>query len=120
MPGSFAAVYNASKAFVQSFSFALRNELKDSGVTVTALLPGVTDTDFFERADLMDTKVGQSDGKADPAAVAKSGYEAMKKGEGDVVHGLDNKAQVAMAKVTPDTALAEAHRKMAEPGSASS
>lgn len=117
MPGAFHAVYNASKAFVQSFSFALRNELKDSGVSVTALLPGVTDTDFFERADLMDTKVGQTQHKADPADVAKTGYDGMMKGEGDVTHGADNKAQVTMARITPDTALAESHRKMAEPGS---
>lgn len=116
IPGTFHAVYNASKAFVQSFSFALRNELKDSGVVVTALLPGVTDTDFFERADLMDTKVGQTSHKADPADVAKTGYQALMKGEGDATHGADNKAQVAMARITPDTALAEQHRKMAEPG----
>ncbi|MGA0544111.1 SDR family NAD(P)-dependent oxidoreductase [Brevundimonas sp. VNH65] len=118
MPGSFQAVYNASKAFVDSFSFALRNELKDTGVTVTVLMPGVTDTQFFERADLMDTKVGQDDNKADPADVAKVGYEAMKRGDGDVVAGFGNKVQAAMAAVTPQTVLAEQHRKMAEPGSA--
>ena len=117
MPGTFQAVYNASKAFLQSFSFALRNELKDDGVTVTALMPGVTDTNFFHRAGLDDTKVGQSGGKADPADVAKTGYDAMNKGEGDVIHGLANKIQGAMAAVTPDSALAEAHRKQAEPGS---
>lgn len=115
MPGSFQAVYNATKAYDQSFSFAIRNELKDSGVTVTALLPGVTDTEFFERADMEDTNVGQGK-KADPADVAKTGYDALMKGEGDVVHGLDNKLQVAAAKVMPDTVLAEQHRKMAEPG----
>lgn len=118
MPGSFQAVYNASKAFVDSFSFALRNELKDTGVTVTCLMPGVTDTDFFERAGLMDTTVGQDDHKMDPAKVAKIGYEAMKRGDGDVVAGLGNKVQAAMAAVTPQSVLAEQHRKMAEPGGA--
>lgn len=117
IPGSFQAVYNASKAFIDSFSFALRNELKDSGVTVTCLMPGPTDTDFFERAGLMDTKVGQDDHKADAADVAKAGYRAMQRGEGDVVAGVGNKLQAAMAAVTPQTVLAEQHRKMAEPGS---
>ncbi|WP_395942936.1 SDR family NAD(P)-dependent oxidoreductase [Brevundimonas sp.] len=117
MPGSFQAVYNASKAFVDSFSFALRNELKDDGVSVTVLMPGPVDTQFFARADMTDTKVGQDDGKADPADVARTGYEAMKRGDGDVVAGFGNKLQAAMAAVTPQTVLAEQHRKMAEPGS---
>lgn len=117
MPGSFQAVYNGSKAFVDSFSFALRNELKDSGVSVTVLMPGPTDTAFFERADMTDTKVGQDEHKSDPADVAKAGYEALKRGDGDVVAGLGNKMQAAMAAVTPQSALAEMHRKMAEPGS---
>lgn len=118
MPGSFQAVYNGTKAFIDSFAIALRNELKDTGVTVTCLMPGVTDTEFFERADLMDTKVGTQENKADPAAVAKVGFEAMMKGESDVVAGLKNKLQVAMAGVTPKEVLAEQHRKMAEPGTA--
>ena len=116
MPGTFQAVYNGTKAFVDSFSFALRNELKDTGVTVTCLMPGPVDTEFFERAGMMDTKVGQ-DKKADPAKVAKTGFEAMMKGEGDVVAGLKNKIQAAIAAVTPQTQLAEMHRGMAEPGS---
>lgn len=117
MPGSFAAVYNGSKAFLDSFSYALRNELKDSGVTVTCLMPGATDTDFFERADLMDTKIGQAK-KDDPAEVAKAGYEAMQKGEGGVVTGFKNKVQAAFSHVMPASGLAEMHRKEAEPGSA--
>jgi len=119
MPGSFQAVYNASKAFVDSFAAALRNELKDSGVTVTCLMPGPTDTEFFARADLLDTKVG-TDEKAmsDPADVAKAGFKAMMDGEADVVAGLKNKLQVAMAKVMPSQLTAEQHRKMAEPGTA--
>ncbi|MBP2302043.1 SDR family NAD(P)-dependent oxidoreductase [Azospirillum picis] len=116
MPGSYQAVYNGTKAFIDSFSFALRNELKDSGVTVTCLMPGPTDTDFFERAGMMDTQVGQGK-KDDPAMVAKVGFEAMMDGEGDVVAGWKNKLQAAMANVTPSGMLAEQHRKIAEPGS---
>ncbi|MGE0314724.1 MAG: SDR family NAD(P)-dependent oxidoreductase [Lautropia sp.] len=116
MPGTFQAVYNASKAFVDSFAVALRHELKDSGVTVTCLMPGVTDTAFFERAGMLDTKVGKGD-KADPAKVARLGFDAMMKGSEDVVPGIGNKAAVAMAGVTPSGILAEQHRKMAEPAS---
>jgi short-subunit dehydrogenase len=119
MPGSYAAVYNASKAFIDSFALALRNELADSGVTVTCLMPGVTDTEFFQRADMMDTKVGAQENKANPATVAKIGFDAMMQGEGDVVAGLKNRLQVALAGVVPKEALAEQHRKMAQPGSAS-
>jgi short-subunit dehydrogenase len=117
MPGTFQAVYNGTKAFIDSFSYALRNELKDSGVTVTCLMPGATETDFFERADLMDTKVGTDD-KADPADVAKAGFEAMDKGEAGVIAGVGNKIRAALSSIVPDTMLAEQHRKMAEPGSA--
>ena len=116
MPGTFQAVYNGTKAFLDSFSFALRHELKDSGVTVTCLMPGATETEFFRRADMLDTKVGQAN-KDDPADVAKTGFEAMMKGEGDVVHGAKNKLQAAVAAVTPQGVLAEMHRGMAEPGS---
>lgn len=118
MPGTFQAVYNATKAFVDSFSLALREELKDSGVTVTCLMPGVTDTEFFERADLMDTKVGTQKSKMDPAKVAEIGFAAMMKGESDVVAGLKNKVQTTLASVTPAEVLAKQHRKMAEPGTA--
>lgn len=115
MPGSFQAVYNGTKAFIDSFSFALRNELKDSGVTVTCLMPGATETEFFERAGMEDTKVGQQE-KDDPAKVAKDGFEAMMSGEGDIVSGWKNKIQATLANVTPADMLAEQHRKMAEPG----
>jgi short-subunit dehydrogenase len=119
MPGAFQAVYNGTKAFIDSFSYALRNELKDSGVTVTCLMPGETDTDFFARADLLDTQMG-SEKKADPAEVARTGFEAMEKGEAGVVAGMSNKIRAALANLVPDTMLAEQHRKMAEPGSAHS
>jgi short-subunit dehydrogenase len=115
MPGTFQAVYNGTKAFIDSFSFALRNELKDAGVTVTCLMPGATETEFFERAGMMDTKVGQ-DKKDDPADVAKIGFEAMMRGDGDVVSGWKNKITTALASITPAGMLAEQHRKMAEPG----
>jgi uncharacterized protein len=117
MPGTYQAVYNGTKAFIDSFSFALRAELKDSGVTVTCLMPGATETDFFERADMLDTKVGQQK-KDDPADVARVGFDAMMRGEGDVVSGWKNKVQSAIANVTPAEMLAEQHRRMAEPGSA--
>ena len=117
MPGSFQAVYNASKAFLDSFSFAIRNELKDSGITVSCLMPGATETEFFERADLMDTKIGQSK-KDDPAEVAQMGFDAMIKGKGDVVTGWQNKLQSAIALLTPSETAAEMHRKQTEPGSA--
>src|SRR4029450_2370379 len=115
MPGSFQAVYNGTKAFIDSFSWAIRNELKDTEITVTCLMPGPTDTEFFERAGLTDTKVG-TDPKDDPADVAKVGFDAMLKGDGDVAAGLKNKIQSAIANVTPASVLAEQHRKMAEPG----
>lgn len=118
IPGTYQAVYNGTKAFLDSFAIALRHELKDTGVTVTCLMPGVTDTQFFERADMMDTKVGQSDSKADPADVAQTGFDAMMSGADSVVHGLKNKLQVATAGIAPQGALAEMHRRQAEPGSA--
>jgi uncharacterized protein len=120
MPGSFQAVYNASKSFDQSFALALRNELKDTGVTVTALMPGPTETEFFERADMLDTKVGaDTDGQDDPADVAKDGFEALMAGKERVVsHSVSTKAQGRGARFMPDSVKAEMHRKMAEPGSA--
>jgi uncharacterized protein len=117
IPGSFQAVYNGTKAFLNSFSFAIREELKETNVTVTCLMPGATDTEFFERADMMDTDVGTAK-KDDPADVAKTGFDAMLRGDGDVVAGMKNKIQAAVANVIPAPILAKQHRKMAEPGSA--
>src|SRR3954464_13065535 len=117
MPGAFQAVYNASKSFVQSFAMALRNELKDTEVTITALMPGPTDTEFFERAEMMDTKVGQGD-KDDPADVARDGFEALMNGDERVVsHSLSTKLQGKGSRLMPDKLKAEMHRRMAEPGS---
>jgi short-subunit dehydrogenase len=117
IPGSFQAVYNGTKAFIDSFSFALRNELKETEITVTCLMPGATDTEFFERADMLDTKVGTQE-KDDPAKVARDGFDAMMAGESDVVSGWQNKLQTTVANVTPNEMLAEQHRKLAEPGTA--
>jgi uncharacterized protein len=118
MPGTFQAVYNASKAFLNSFSFALREELKDTGVSVTCLMPGATATKFFERAHMLDTSVGVAE-KDDAQGVARIGFDAMKRGDGDIVSGLSNKIQSAVANVTPAPLLAKRHRKLAEPGTAS-
>jgi short-subunit dehydrogenase len=116
IPGTYTAVYNGTKAFIDSFAFALRAELDDTGVTVTCLMPGPTETEFFERADMMDTKVATEE-KDDPAEVAQIGYDAMMRGEADVVTGWKNKLQSTIANVTPSGVLAEQHRRMAEPGS---
>ena len=118
MPGSFQAVYNASKAYVDSFSFALRNELKESkGVTITTLMPGPVETEFFDRADMLDTSVGADPKKSDPADVAKDGWDALMAGKAHIVSGWKNKLQAVAAHVTPAAVLAEQHRKIAEPGS---
>jgi uncharacterized protein len=117
MPGSFQAVYNASKSFVQSFALALRNELKDTNVTITSLMPGPTETEFFERADMLDTKVGADD-KDDPADVARDGFEALMAGDERVVSAsMKTKLQGRASRVLPDSVKAGMHRKMAEPGS---
>lgn len=118
MPSPFQAIYGASKAFVQSFGQALRNELKDTGVTVTTLLPGPTETEFFERAGLTDTRLGASD-KDDPALVAEQGFKGMMKGNGNVLGGsAKSKTMGLSGNVTPDGAGAEMNRKLNEPGSA--
>lgn len=117
MPGTYQAVYNASKSFVQSFAEALRAELKDTPISVTALMPGPTDTNFFHRAEMDDTKVGTGP-KDDPALVAKQGFEAMLKDKEKVIAGsARTKVQGMAAKVLPDSRTAEMHRRMAEPGS---
>ncbi len=116
MAGSFHAVYNGTKAFVDSFADAIVNELEDTNVTVTCLKPGATETEFFERADMEDTKVGQAE-KDDPADVAKTGYDALMKGDRSVIYGFKNKLQVAAASVLGGGFSAAAHRNMAEPGS---
>ena len=118
IPGAFNAVYNGTKAMIDNVTEAIRNEIKDAkGVTLTTLMPGATDTEFFARADMLDTDIGQDPSKADPAKVARDGWDAMMAGKGHIVSGWKNKAQVAAAGVVPQSMLAEQHRKMAEPGS---
>ena len=118
MPGTYQAVYNASKSFVQSFALALREELKDSGVSVTSLMPGPTETEFFDRADMGDTSVGASDSKDDPADVARQGFEALMNGDDRVVAGsLSTKLQGKGSRFIPDAVKAKMHEKMAAPGS---
>jgi short-subunit dehydrogenase len=118
MPGTYQAVYNGTKAFLDSFSYALRAELDGSGVSVTCLMPGATETEFFERADMMDTKVG-TEKKQPPDEVAKAGWDALMRGEAEVVTGWSNKLRAAISHVIPSTTLARQHKKMAAPGTAS-
>jgi short-subunit dehydrogenase len=117
-PGPFMAVYNASKAFLKSFGEGLREELRDTGVTVTVLMPGPTDTEFFDRADMGDTKLGA--GPKDSAdEVAAQGFEALMSGKDHVVAGsTKNKVQAVAGNVLPDTTMAAQHRRMSEPGTA--
>jgi short-subunit dehydrogenase len=118
-PGTFHATYNASKSFVQAFAIALREELEGTGVTVTALMPGPTDTEFFARADLEDTRLGQGP-KDDPADVARDGVEAMLSGDERVVSAsLLTKLQGRAGRLIPDAVKAKVHAKVAEPGSGS-
>jgi short-subunit dehydrogenase len=118
MPAPFEAVYGASKAFLSSFAQAIRNELKDTGVTVTVLMPGATETEFFHRAGLDDTKLVASE-KDDAADVARDGLDALMAGKDHVVAGsVKNKLQAAAGHVLPDPVMAEMHRKKSEPGSA--
>ena len=118
MPAPYEAVYGATKAFDLSFAEGLRDELRDTGVTVTALQPGPTDTEFFERAKLEDTKVGAAD-KDDPALVAKQGFEALMRGDDKVYAGsLGTRLKGLASEILPETTKAKAHRKQAAPGSA--
>lgn len=115
VPGPWQSVYHGTKAFVQSFTEAIRSEVKDSGVTITALLPGATATNFFNKADMLNSKIVQ-EGKLDNAAdVARDGYEALMNGDDMVVSGFKNKVQVAMSGVTPDATLADKMKKQQEP-----
>jgi len=115
MAGTYQAVYNGTKAFLDMFSYAIRAELEGSGVTVTCLMPGATETEFFERADMLDTKVGAEE-KADPADVAARGFKAMMDGEGGVIVGWQNKLQVAISRMAPPSFSAKIHERQAAPG----
>jgi len=115
IPGPLQAVYHGTKAFVTSFTEAVREEVKDSGVTITILEPGVTDTDFFNKADMERAKLVAEGPKADPAKVAQDGYDALLAGKDKVVSGLMNKAQALMGHVLPDDVVASMMHKQAEP-----
>jgi short-subunit dehydrogenase len=117
MPGPYYATYAASKAFVLSFAQAVRYELKDTGVSITALMPGPTDTEFFDRAGMNDAPVGSA-AKDDPADVARDGFEALMAGKDHVVAGsAKNRLQVAGAKLMSDPAKAAVHARMTKPES---
>jgi short-subunit dehydrogenase len=120
MAGSYEAVYSASKAFIQSFAEGIRNELKNANITVTSLMPGATETEFFERAGMEDTRVGS--GKKDSAAlVAKQGYDALMAGKDHIVAGsFKNKVMATAAKLLPHKVSAQAHRFMSKPGTGKS
>jgi short-subunit dehydrogenase len=115
-PGPWQSVYHGTKAFVQSFTEAIRFEVKDKGVSVTALLPGVTDTDFFNKAQMLDSKMVQDKSEmADPADVAKDGFEALMAGKDMVVSGFKNKMQVLMNNITSDEKNATNLAEMQKP-----
>jgi uncharacterized protein len=116
LPGPWQAVYHATKAYVLSFSEALVQELKDSAVTVTALQPGATDTDFFNKAEMQDSKILDTK-LSDPKKVAKDGYDALMKGDDKIVSGFKNKVMVGLGSVMPESAAAAQMNKMQKPRS---
>jgi hypothetical protein len=115
MPGPLQSVYHGTKAFIHSWTEAIRSELKDSGITVTSLLPGATDTDFFNKAEMQESKIVQEEKLADPADVAKDGYEALMSGDDMVISGMKNKMQVGMSDLMPDSMVADKMKKQQEP-----
>lgn len=116
IPGPWQAVYHGTKAFVQSFTEAIRSEVRDQGIIVTALLPGITDTDFFNKADMNSSKAVQDeDAKADPAQVAKDGYQALLDGKDMVISGFKNKVQIAMNAISSDEMAADRMGEMQKP-----
>jgi hypothetical protein len=114
-PGPLQAVYHGTKAFVHSFTEAIRSEVKETGVTVTSLLPGATDTDFFNKADMLEAKNVKEGELADAAKVAKDGYEALMSGKDMVVSGFKNKMQVVMSNILPDETVADKVKKQQSP-----
>lgn len=114
-PGPWQSVYHGTKAFVYSFSEGIRHELKDHNITVTALLPGATDTDFFNKADMTESTIVQETSLSDPADVAKDGYDALMSGDDKVISGFKNKAMIGMANIMPDPAVAAMMDKQQRP-----
>ncbi len=117
LPGPLQSVYHGTKAFVHSFNEAIRAEIKDSGVTLTSLLPGATDTDFFHKAEMENSKIVQEGNLADPADVAKDGYDALMAGKDMIISGVKNKIQVGISNVIPDSVVAENMLKQQAPAS---
>jgi short-subunit dehydrogenase len=116
VPGPFDAVYNSTKAYLDSLCYALQEEWKNGPVTLTCLMPGPTETPIFHRAgnDLDDAPIADSD-KDDPVEVARAGYDAMMEGERGVVPGMTSKVLTMLSGVVPETILAKIHRRGAEP-----
>jgi uncharacterized protein len=117
-PAPFEAVYGATKAFLRSFGESVRDELKEKSVGVTVLMPGLTDTNIFARAGMLDTKAGASQNKDDPADVAKAAYDAVMAGRHKVVPSIKNKLIATMGDFAPAPIAAKAHRRLSKPGSA--
>ncbi|WP_207426598.1 SDR family oxidoreductase [Pedobacter sp. SYSU D00535] len=115
MPGPLQAVYHATKAFVTSFTEAIRSETKDRNITITLLLPGVTDTDFFNKADMEEARMVKEGHRADPAKVAKDGFEALMAGDDKIISGFANKAMVATSTILPDETVADMMHKNVKP-----
>jgi len=115
-PGPWQSVYHGTKAFILSFSEAIREELKDTNITVTALLPGATDTDFFNKADMQDSKIVQDKSSlSNPADVAQDGFDALMAGDDKVTSGLKNKMMVGMSNVMPETTVAHMMNEQQKP-----
>lgn len=120
VPGPWQAVYHGTKAFVLSFSEAIREELRDTDITVTALMPGPTDTDFFAKADMLQSRIVQDkDSLSDPAVVAKDGYEALMRGDDKVISGFKNKVQVGVSNLVPDSTVAHMMYEQQKPADGS-
>ena len=116
VPGPYQAVYHGTKAFVVSFTSALREELKDTDITVTCLLPGATDTDFFNKAGMNESKIVQDkDSLSDPADVAKDGYQALMSGDDQVISGFKNKMMVGASNFMPDSTVAHMMNEQQKP-----
>jgi uncharacterized protein len=115
IPGPLQSVYHATKAFIDSHTTALATEMKDTGITITALLPGPTETDFFNKAEMNESKMVKEGSLADAAKVAADGYKALMRGESYIISGAKNKMQVGMADIMPDTASAAMIEKQMQP-----
>ncbi|WP_201987358.1 SDR family NAD(P)-dependent oxidoreductase [Hymenobacter rubidus] len=115
LPGPLQAVYHGTKAFVNSFAESIQEENKDSNITITNLLPGVTKTDFFNKAHMTQAKNVADGSGMEPADVAKDGYKALMNGESRIISGFMNNVQVGMSKVTPDPLVAAQVHKQSAP-----